>query len=153
MSDIDAQQWLEQWVESNLDAHEHAERKSDMRDQAKACAEEARADGISIAELKEAADDDLETYLVRRQNAAYDRRSTLGSATSVVSQGAKSEDVIPVYEERLNVAKREVGQGAVKVRAHVVETPVNEQVSLRSDTASARLDRWAIFGPPSKVGA
>ena len=142
MADIDAQQWLEQWVESNLDAHEHAERKSDMRDQAKACAEEAQADGISIAELKGAAGDDLEIYLVRRQNAAYDRRSTAGGAASVHFQGAESDNVIPVYEERLNLAKREVSQGAVQVRAHVLETPVSQQVSLHSETV--QVDRRPV---------
>lgn len=41
-----------------------------MRDQAEACTAAATSDGISITELKEAADGDLEQHLVDRQNAS-----------------------------------------------------------------------------------
>lgn len=71
MADVDVDQWLEGWVENNLNSPEHAETKADMRDQAEACAVAATADGISIAELKEAAGGDLEQYLVDRQNALH----------------------------------------------------------------------------------
>ena len=45
----------------------------------------------------------------------------------------KDREVIPIVEERLQVGKREVVGGRVKVRSYVVETPVEEQVSLRSE--------------------
>jgi uncharacterized protein (TIGR02271 family) len=41
--------------------------------------------------------------------------------------------VIPLVEERLRVGKREVAQGRVRVRTYVVETPVQEQVTLREE--------------------
>ncbi len=142
MAGIDVVQWLEQWVELNLHSQGHVERKAEMHDQAKACAEEAKAAGIPIVELKDAAEGDLEAFLVRRQNAAHDRRD--GSNGGLTGTGQKSEvgDVIKLYEERLDVGKREVSHGAVKVRSHVVETPVEEQVSLHDETV--RVDRRPV---------
>ena len=69
MADVDVDQWLEGWVENNLNSTDAAEVKADMRDQAEACAVAATTDGISIAELKEAAGGDLEQYLLDRQSA------------------------------------------------------------------------------------
>lgn len=142
MAGIDVVQWLEQWVEMNLHAQGHVERKAEMHDQAKACAEEAKAAGIPIVELKDAADGDLEAFLVRRQNAAHDRRD--GGNGGLIGTGEKSEvgDVIKLYEERLDVGKREVSHGRLRVRSYVVETPVDEQVTLRSETV--QVDRRPV---------
>ena len=41
---------------------------------------------------------------------------------------------IPIVEEKMRVGKRQVEGGRVKVRSYVVETPVEEQVSLRQET-------------------
>ena len=58
---------------------------------------------------------------------------TVASANrSMVSSGR--DEVVPVYEERLNVGKREVNQGRLRVRSYVVQTAVNEQITLRSET-------------------
>jgi uncharacterized protein (TIGR02271 family) len=46
------------------------------------------------------------------------------------------EGAIPVVEEELRVGKREVDQGRVKVKSHVVETPVTEEVSLQQERVS-----------------
>ena len=43
------------------------------------------------------------------------------------------DEVIPIYEESLNVGKRDVSHGRVRLRSYVVETPVSEQVSLRQE--------------------
>jgi hypothetical protein len=72
VADVDVDQWLEGWVENNLNAPGYVREKADMRDQAEACAVEATSEGISIAELKAAAGGDLEEYLVGRQNALTD---------------------------------------------------------------------------------
>jgi uncharacterized protein (TIGR02271 family) len=42
-------------------------------------------------------------------------------------------NVIPVIEEELHVGKREVETGGVRVQSHTVETPVEEQVTLREE--------------------
>jgi uncharacterized protein (TIGR02271 family) len=43
------------------------------------------------------------------------------------------EERIPIIEERLRVGKRETTHGRVRVRSYVVETPVQEQVTLREE--------------------
>ena len=45
-----------------------------------------------------------------------------------------SEGKIEVVEEKLRVGKRNAEQGRVRVRSYVVETPVEEEVSLRDET-------------------
>jgi len=62
-------------------------------------------------------------------------RSGMDSGDWATSRGAdrEGEQVIPIAEEQLNVGKREVGGGRVRVRSYVVERPVEEQVSLRRE--------------------
>jgi uncharacterized protein (TIGR02271 family) len=47
-----------------------------------------------------------------------------------------NEEKIDVVEETLRVGKRAVGGGRVRVRSYVVETPVEEQVTLRDEHVS-----------------
>jgi uncharacterized protein (TIGR02271 family) len=67
-----------------------------------------------------------------------------GTTTSTASSSAAGGEVqrlgpaedearIPVVEERLRVGKRKVGHGRVRIRSYVVETPVQEQVTLREE--------------------
>ncbi|MCR5868318.1 MULTISPECIES: YsnF/AvaK domain-containing protein [Aquincola] len=46
-----------------------------------------------------------------------------------------TEQVIPVVRESIEVGKRQVSTGGVRVYSRVVETPVNESVELRSEHA------------------
>ena len=48
-------------------------------------------------------------------------------------RSAAGEEVIPIIEERLQVGKRQVDRGSVRVRAYTVETPVREAVQLREE--------------------
>jgi uncharacterized protein (TIGR02271 family) len=45
----------------------------------------------------------------------------------------RSEEAIPIVEERLRVGKRDVSHGRVRVRSYVVEEPVSEEVRLRQE--------------------
>jgi uncharacterized protein (TIGR02271 family) len=45
----------------------------------------------------------------------------------------RGEEVIPVAEEELHVGKREVNHGRVRIRSHVIERPVQEQVTLSQE--------------------
>src|SRR5918993_3100537 len=45
-------------------------------------------------------------------------------------------ETIPIVKETLQVGKREVNQGRVRVRSYVVEKPVQEQVTLREENVS-----------------
>jgi uncharacterized protein (TIGR02271 family) len=54
-------------------------------------------------------------------------------ATAETRSSGNAEDVIPIVEEQLRVGKRQVNHGRVRIRSFVVETPVQEQVSLREE--------------------
>ncbi len=64
------------------------------------------------------------------------------SGSSLTTDVADREDVIQLYREQLDVGKREVSHGRLRVRSYVVETPVNEQVTLR--TESVQVDRRSV---------
>jgi stress response protein YsnF len=59
-------------------------------------------------------------------------RETTGMPRGNVEQSG--EITVPVIEERLNVGKREVEQGGVRVYKRVEEVPVEKQVTLRDET-------------------
>ena len=77
---------------------------------------------------------------------------TAGLSSEQSSSGiAPSDEVrIPIAREELRVGKREVTQGAVRVRAYVVERPVEEHVALRHETVS--VERRPVSSPESAVG-
>ena len=63
--------------------------------------------------------------------------ATAGGASAMsATRGAsdRGEEAIPIVEEEMRVGKRQVQGGRVKLRSFTVETPVNEQVSLRTET-------------------
>src|SRR5215204_1540530 len=62
--------------------------------------------------------------------------TTGAGASTSADRTAGDRETIPVTEERLNVGKREVGGGRVRVRSYVVEQPVEEQVNLRDESVS-----------------
>lgn len=66
--------------------------------------------------------------------AAAGSAATVGTASTAASTGRTgAEEVIPIVEERLQVGKRDVERGRVRVRSYIVETPVSEQVTLREE--------------------
>ena len=67
---------------------------------------------------------------------------TMAPQVAVDASAADREEVIPIYEERLNVGKREVSHGRLRVRSYVVENAVDEQVSLRTETV--QVDRRPV---------
>ena len=67
---------------------------------------------------------------------------TAGTAGTAHSAAASGDESISLYEEKLNIGKRQVSAGRVKIRSYVVETPVTEQVSLHSE--AVQLDRRPV---------
>ena len=57
--------------------------------------------------------------------------------------------VIPVMQEELDVGKRQVDLGAVRVVSRMVETPVNESVTLRDERAT--IERRPVDRPASEA--
>jgi len=58
---------------------------------------------------------------------------------------ATGTESIPIVEERLRVGKRETSSGRVRVRSYVVETPIEEQVTLRQEHVD--VERRAVDRP------
>jgi uncharacterized protein (TIGR02271 family) len=71
--------------------------------------------------------------------------SETAAAPRRAAAAAGAEEVIPVSEEQLRVGKRDVSHGRVRIRSYVVETPVNEQVRLRSE--SVQVERKPVDRP------
>ncbi len=61
----------------------------------------------------------------------------------------EGEENIEVVEEDLQVGKREVQRGGVRVRTHVVEEPVEEEVRLRNE--EIRVERKSVDRPASEA--
>lgn len=57
-------------------------------------------------------------------------------ATARTDLETGQEETVPLVEEELEIGKRQVDRGAVRVRSYVVETPVEEQVRLREETVT-----------------
>lgn len=62
-----------------------------------------------------------------------------GTAPGTATTG---DDTIKIVEEKLTVGKRAVNRGGARVRSYVVETPVEEQVTLRDETV--RVERRPV---------
>jgi uncharacterized protein (TIGR02271 family) len=72
--------------------------------------------------------------------------ASTGTATgAAAARGTGETDYIPVVEERLNVGKRVAEHGRVRVRSYAIETPVEEQVSLREE--HVEIERRAVDRP------
>jgi uncharacterized protein (TIGR02271 family) len=67
--------------------------------------------------------------------------------TAAPATSADTDAPIEVVEESLRVGKRDVERGRVRVRSYVVETPIEEEVSLRSETV--HLERKPVDRPVS----
>jgi uncharacterized protein (TIGR02271 family) len=69
--------------------------------------------------------------------AAPARASGVASQTASPGMNAAAtrfkEEVIPLVEEQISIGKRATERGRVRVRTYVVETPVDQQVTLRSE--------------------
>jgi len=79
MAKIDVGQWLQDWVEENIQVPRDCENQSEMAEEAETCRATAEVDGISIKDLNTAAGGDLERYLFRAQKQvteAYARRNS-----------------------------------------------------------------------------
>jgi uncharacterized protein (TIGR02271 family) len=94
--------------------------------------------GILMA-VKPRSDEDAQHFATRWQDhtpATAHAAAATPSTAGVTARTASAESgTIPVIEEKLEVGKRQVETGTVHVTSHVVETPVNESVTLREEHA------------------
>ena len=69
-------------------------------------------------------------------SASGSRPLPASSGTKVDTLKAGSDEVIQVYEETAQVAKRDINHGRVRLRSYVVETPISQQVNLRNESVT-----------------
>lgn len=96
----------------------------------------ARVDDNLADQAIDILDDEGTVDLDERSNAWRNEGWTGGASTTAASaygDDTTREQSIPIVEEQLQVGKREVSRGGVRVRSYIVETPVHEQVSLREE--------------------
>ncbi len=73
------------------------------------------------------------------------------AAASARTRTVAGEDVLQVVEERLDVGKRAVSRGKVRLHSYVVENQVSENVNLRDETVT--VDRRVVDRPVAALGA
>lgn len=82
--------------------------------------------------------------------AATGTSATGTSATGGTVRDGQDE-VIPVVEEHLRVGKREAATGRIRVHSHIVETPVEEQVTLHQE--HVQVERRPVDRPVDATAA
>lgn len=90
----------------------------------------------SREEAEDAADilDDCGAVDVDERSTQYGFANTGGTGTTGMPQNQADEGTtIPRIEEELQVGKREVERGGVRVRSRIVEQPVEENIRLREE--------------------
>jgi len=81
--------------------------------------------------------------------AARDAWDRIGQSAGTQEVRAGTEATLPVVEEQIQVGKREVERGGVRVQTRVEEKPVEAQVSLREE--HARVERRPVDRPASEA--
>jgi uncharacterized protein (TIGR02271 family) len=94
--------------------------------------------------------DRLEQHGARNVDAQGSNAAS-GTAARMATAGSSSKDdvSIPVVEEELQVGKRQVRRGGVRVYSHLVETPVEENVQLREE--HVRVQRNTVNRPATEA--
>lgn len=75
--------------------------------------------------------------------------SSGSAARTQTSTGATGDVAIPIVEEELQVGKRQVNRGGVRVYSQVISTPVEENVQLREERV--RIDRNQVNRPATEA--
>jgi len=106
---------------------------------------------LIIVRAEQGFSDKVESIFESHQARKVDERAVSTGTKPVASTAAGAmntgDAVIPVVEEELTVGKREVERGGVRVYSRLVETPVQEEVTLREEHAS--VERHAVNRPIS----
>ena len=74
-----------------------------------------------------------------------------GTSAAVGTLQDGRDEVIPIYEETANVAKRDVNHGRVRLRSYVVETPFSQQINLRNE--QVQVERRPVDRPIAATDA
>ena len=94
------------------------------------------AAGSAVGALGNAARDVKNAVTGDKATPAY------AGSTGTRTTGAATDEAIPVIQEKLVVGKREENRGRVRIHTRMVETPVQEQVTLNSERVT--IDRRPV---------
>lgn len=81
---------------------------------------------------------------IRNEQAGYQSKTTIAGSAPQASSTASPADIasegatLPVVEEQLQVGKRVVNRGGVRIYRHVTETPVQESVQLLEERVTVK---------------
>jgi len=104
--------------------------------------------GMSSGAMGSSTGTQQQAALLSQQSGQGSMASQQGSSMGGSQQLASGENAaIPIIEEQLQVGKREVQRGGVRVYQRMVETPVNETVNLREEHVS--VERRPVDQPAS----
>lgn len=136
----------------NEDRYTYAEGMSRGGTMLTVSAEEAHVPRV-LDILEEHGSIDIDEREATWREAGWGGYSATGSTGASQATGRTGSvgntESIPVIEESLNVGKRVMEQGRVRVRSYVVETPVNEQVTLRDETV--QVERRPVDRAPTSA--
>ena len=83
----------------------------------------------------------------RYSHAHFDDQNLYRHRNKQSTTEISDNETIPVIKEELNIGKKEVETGRVRLRSRVVEEPVQEEVNLKRETAD--IERKAVDRPAS----
>ncbi|HEY0844766.1 MAG TPA: DUF2382 domain-containing protein [Noviherbaspirillum sp.] len=86
---------------------------------------------------------------IENERRMYAQARTENAGTNLRSDATGEETRIPVVEEQLNVGKRAVQRGGVRVFSRVREEPVHESVNLREE--HVKVERHPVDQPASEA--
>lgn len=129
---------------SHDDSHAYAEGLRRGHFLLTAKVDESRTDAV-IEALESTGAIDLDTAQAGWKQSGWTAPATTPATAATTGMAADRDAAIPIVEERLVVGKREVERGGMRVRSYVVETPVEEQVSLRDEHVD--VERRAVERP------
>ncbi|BDI30564.1 hypothetical protein CCAX7_26150 [Capsulimonas corticalis] len=94
---------------------------------------------------------DIETNIAEFYQKTGAEYAPSANLTATGLNAADDNTVIPVIEEELQVGKRQVQRGGVRIYQHITERPVDEQISLHEETVT--VDRHAVDRPITDADA
>jgi uncharacterized protein (TIGR02271 family) len=113
-------------------------------------ADESRLDAAREA-LERAGAVDIEREVSSWRAQGYEKHDAAAAPYSRDQAQAERGNVLPVVEESLEVGKRQVAGGAVRVVSRVVAQPVSESVELRREEAT--IERRPVDRPVTEADA
>jgi stress response protein YsnF/sporulation protein YlmC with PRC-barrel domain len=84
----------------------------------------------------------------RNTDRIKDRDTDIHDTDTDINESKNSETTIPVIEETLEVGKKEVERGGIRIRQRVVEKPVEENINLREE--HVKVDRKNVDRPATE---